>query len=298
MNLDNYISCPADLTLYNSWVSTVLLSPCSYAVNRLALKTEGECASRGVQLLQYVAKPIDSVIQAIAMIIFTFYDHFRDISYDIKSCNIGTIIAKSLLTPINLPLKMLGASIMSVGFLSGGIFQLAIPYQTIYSVVKGKQAAHLYFYENESWRLRFNDNSLRMKPMAILKSFDIDDSNPFWLQRKALLEKIDGPLRNRICDDLDISNGYPEYKELLKNKCNNEKFIINNVLAQDEQVKASLSQAKESLNKLEEINKKIQIARIKWAEIDRISDQDLVINDGIPWVYSAQLELSGARVKW
>src|SRR5258708_5400413 len=103
-------SCP---TLGYSFVSSTLLSPCSHAVHRLSLKTEGEFASRSVQLLQYLAKPIDAVIQAVAMIAFSFYDHFRDISYDIKSRNIGTVIAKSLFTPI----KMLVASLLSVGFL-------------------------------------------------------------------------------------------------------------------------------------------------------------------------------------
>lgn len=279
----------SNFTLNNSWVSSTLLTPCSHYTHQLALETEGAFASRGVQLLQYFAKPIDSVIQAVAMLAFTFYDHFRDISYDLKSRNIRTLIVKSLLTPINLPLKMLAASVMSLGFLSGGIFQLVIPYQTIYSVVKGKQAAHFYFYENKMWDSLFDDSSFRMKPIKILKSFDIDDDNPLWLKRKKILEEIDESLRHRINGTLDISTPFPDYQELLKNKDKNEKFILDNIKfilgsnIHDEDVKLKLNAANQSLERLKEIDEKIRLAKRQWEEIDQISlGWDVVMNDGIP----------------
>lgn len=290
MSPDSHIRSPNNSTINNSWVSSTLLSPCSHSVNRLALNTEGAHTSRAVQLLQYFAKPIDSVIQAVAMIAFTSYDHFRDISYDIKASNTATVIVKSLLTPVSLPLKLFCASILSFGFLSGGAFQLLIPYQTIYSVLKGKQAAQFYFYENEIWRTQFDHESFRMKPITILNPFKIDETNQFWNERKKLLDDIDGPLRKRIGSELNICKAYPEYKELSKNRDNYNKFILKNVLSQDEKVKESLRQDKESLNKLEEIESKIEIANRRWRQIDSISlGMEYVINDGIPL---------GAKVEW
>jgi len=287
MGPDSHVRIPTNFTINNSWVSATLLSPCSHAVNRLALKADNEGGAGGVQLLQYFAKPVDSIVQAVAMIAFTFYDHFRDISYDIQSRNIGTVILKSLLTPINLPLKLFCASIGSVGFLLGGASQLVVPYQTIYSVVKGKRAAHFYFYENEIWRSQFNPDSFRMKPITILKPFDISDENPFWNERKKLLEEIDEPLRERIeYGKLSINKAYPEYEDLLKNKANNEKFILDNALSQDKNTKEKLKKSKESLEQLDEIERKIGEARRKWRQIDFISlGYEAVINDGIPFLF-------------
>ncbi len=287
MGVQSYKHNPTNFTINNSWVSAILLSPCSHSVNRLVLETKSECASRGVQLLQYFAKPVDSVIQAVAMIIFTFNDHFRDIVYDIKNRHIGTVIVKSLFTPITLPLKLFCASISSAGFLLRGATQLVIPYQTLYSVVKGKRAAHLYFYENEIWRSQFDHDKFRMKPIKILKPFDISDKNPFWNERIKLLEVIDQPLRKRIkYGKLAISEAYPEYHGLLKNQTTNEKFILTHVNSKDKNIKKKLVQSKKLLSKLEKIQGKIGVAREKWKKIDLISNGlELVINDGIPFIF-------------
>lgn len=287
----SHVRSPTNLTINNSWVSATLLSPCTHAVNHWALKSN-EGASKGVQLLQYFARPIDSVIQAAAMLAFTFYDHFRDISYDIKSRNIGTVVGKSLLTPVTLSLKMLGAIAIATTFFFQGAIQLVIPYQTIYSVAKGKEAAQFYFYEYDRWSSQFADDSFRMKPTLFLKPVAMDDNNPLWKKRNEILNSIDESFRKRTGGHFgtsaypEFANTYPEYDELCKNKESNEKLILAEASSGK---KTDLGEkAGESLRKFTEIHYKVEDARNKWKSIDFISmDHEAVINDGVFLMFKA-----------
>jgi len=260
------------MTLNLSYTSSVLFCPLTNAVNHLALKSRGRHACRSIYLLHYLATPIDTLIQAIAMLAFTPYDHFRNISSNYRQQKMRKVALKSCATLITLPLKIIAASCVAFGFVTNGGYQLLFPLKTLKALLSQgseKSYAYLYFYASALFRKRYDSDCYQDKPVALLKPSNLE-LNPFWKRREALLEKIDGPLRERIGGLIPYMKVYPEYLTLLKDKASDEAFVADNELTEDPDVNLSWLEAKESLKKLQIMQDKIYTAKVLWKEIDSI----------------------------
>jgi hypothetical protein len=89
-------------------------------VNDFTLKARSEKMAKAIQCLHYIAHPIDALIQAIAMPIFTFIDHMRNLPRG----GLGNACIKVLLTPITLPIKIACSLLVSIGYLFNGLIHL------------------------------------------------------------------------------------------------------------------------------------------------------------------------------
>lgn len=183
-------------TLQTSVAAATSFSPCSYLVNHLTLQVESGTACRALQALQYLAKPVDAVIQATALPIFTLIDHIRSLGRG--SC--ATIFVKVVLTPISLPVKLFFSIFLSAGYLFNGAVQLIIPYSMIYGVIKGREAALRYFYEMSEIGIRHSHVRF-IRPIQILPLIHNDDQNPFCKRRNELFSTILPELRDFSNED-------------------------------------------------------------------------------------------------
>lgn len=215
------------------------------------------------------------------MLAFTVYDHFRDIAYDCKHKNMKTMVIKSVLTPITLPLKLIGATIVSVGFLLSGLSQLVIPHQTCYSVWRGKRAAHFYFYVQEAFR---NACPPHLKLIVPLKSsFDCNENNPFWKTRSDLVNKIDKSIGGGVENVFDIAKSVDDnfasdkFREIRK-RASKKHFESEKRILKGENVSFTEEEVadRDIQNKFEEARK------IMWKINSICSGRDAVINDWVP----------------
>jgi hypothetical protein len=140
-SLINKDKMPNVNTFEVSLESAVHLSPCSYAVHKTASTLKGNTTNAVASAFLYIAKPIDRIIQAVSLPIFTIVDHFRDIYHEKGTMKLLKIIA----TPLSLPLKLIMAAFISAIILVDGAIQTAVPYQTIHAVKNGKKANAQYF---------------------------------------------------------------------------------------------------------------------------------------------------------
>lgn len=182
---------PIVSTLDSSYVATINFSPCSYLINDQALKAKNETGAKWIQGLHYLSQPIDGVIQAIAMPIFTLIDHFRDISRS----SLGVKCIKVICTPISLPVKLAYALFCSVCFFVKGVGQLVFPVTAIRGALDGKQAANEFFYEIYEMKQR-HQFPVYLKPIEILSPIHDGDNNPLCKKRNELFNAIDSEFRN------------------------------------------------------------------------------------------------------
>lgn len=204
-------------TLQTSWAAATSFSPCSYLLNHLTLHVKSKNAGKVIQVLQYLTKPIDAVIQAIAMPVFTIIDHIRDLS---KGRLLNRSI-KMLLTPLSLPLKLFCSLFVSAGYLFNGGLQLVIPYSMIYGVAEGKEAALKYFYIVNEINNKFS-HKIFLKPIQILPLKHNDDLNPFCKLRNQLFSAIDPEFRD--FNNVDLVQPNMEKHTINSSECNK---IIN-----------------------------------------------------------------------
>lgn len=185
-----------DFTIETSWAETTLLTPCTSKVHSLALSVSSEWKPRAIHLLHYLANPIDALIQAVAMPIFTIIDHCRDLGHGSR----GEIALKVTCTPLTLAVKLVGAVFVSAGFLFNGASQVIIPYPMIFSLFQGKAAAHIFFYQLQ--RMRVDQETSTLKPLEILQPQYNDDTNPLCKESRILETQVASYFRK-----FDIYNG-------------------------------------------------------------------------------------------
>jgi hypothetical protein len=117
---------------------TALFTPFTNLVHSLALDVPNEFVAHGIQVLHYIAKPVDRIIQAIASPIFLLFAMY-------KFCKLNPtpmiIVGCVLFSPMILFLSV----IQAIGLLLNAASQLICPFQTLYAVIKGKEAAREYF---------------------------------------------------------------------------------------------------------------------------------------------------------
>lgn len=250
----------------------------------MALRVKSEKKAKIIHGLQYLAKPMDSIIQAIAMPIFTVIDHLRDLKREVMAKK----SLKVLLTPITLPLKLFCALFVSVGYLSVGGFQVVVPYSMIFGIKKGKEAAHRFFYEVSEIR-NTHSHKLFHKPLQILPIRN-EELNPFCQRREKLLLEMDPEFRDFNNID-NLSGGEsPKQKKFrecvnviktFKNHCKKNPGDQNSDYYKELQVKVEA--AKEELKGLPQYCINVNKAIGNYDKIMKISEEitaQWVINTG------------------
>lgn len=143
-------------------VNTLLVSPLSKKVNEMAIDCyTTDNGARVIQCLQYFAKPIDCLIQAVVYPVFGLIETaycFKKLSDEHEGI---TRTVLRVIFIVNSPLIAMGSLILSTCFSVNLIFQAAfqiiVPFKAIYHVYYGKEAAraffdyqaHLYAHEND-----------------------------------------------------------------------------------------------------------------------------------------------------
>lgn len=123
-----------------------LFSPITKAIHEQAIKTiHSSAKSRCFQLLHYFGKPVDRLIQAVVAPIFLQINYFNLIKQQHDKKNYGWMALGIVASPLVVPIALVAGLLESIVLVANGIFQIVIPYQTIYSVAKGKEAAKEYF---------------------------------------------------------------------------------------------------------------------------------------------------------
>ncbi len=128
-------------------------TPVTRAVHLLALRMLQEPEARLVQCLQYFAKPLDRMIQAVAAPVFSTYDMF-DKHLMISSMFCGStvaVISTAVFSPLLFSIGIIMGLLQSTLLLLNGAFQVVVPYQALYAVYKGKEAAREYFDIRARW---------------------------------------------------------------------------------------------------------------------------------------------------
>lgn len=148
------------VTWHVSYASTVAFSPISNKVNESAANAKSESRARVTHLLQYFAKPIDGIINAIAILVFAAIDHFRGLAVGSKK----EITAKIALSVVTLPVKICLAVFATAGFLFNGLIEIALPWSTVVSLIQGKRAAHRFFYNVNQYR----ESCKSLKPIEVM----------------------------------------------------------------------------------------------------------------------------------
>lgn len=275
-------------TLQTSWAAATSFSPCSYLLNNLVLRLKNKKAIKVLQGFQYLAKPIDAVIQAIAMPIFTIIDHTRDL---VKG-NLLKISIKLLLTPISLPLKLFFSLFVSAGYLFNGGLQLVIPYSMIYCVAKEKEAPLKYFYILNEINNKLS-HKIFIKPIQILPLKHNDDLNPYCKRRNQLFSDIDPEFRDFNNVDLDLITPNMNTHTEIRFECSKiiNKFKIyckknpnDRNSTHFKNLQAAINKAKADIQESLAYFKKRNLALSNFKLIDEISKYDscLLINNGYP----------------
>lgn len=114
------------MTIFLSMDEAQIFKPCSYYLHSKALELEEKPSF----IPFYFAKPIDNVISAIALLIFTPIDHFRDIAKESSAW----VVFKLAATPISLPIKFVISIGVSVVWGVEALIQIVIPYKAIYAL--------------------------------------------------------------------------------------------------------------------------------------------------------------------
>lgn len=122
-------------------INTRIFTPLSRIVHRKALVV-GASATQARQslCLLYLAKPLDRIIQALVNPLFKAADVWSQTSH---YC--GNLVVPMVLTIVLTPIVAALGIIESIGLISNAIFQLVIPYQMLYAVVKGQEASKEFF---------------------------------------------------------------------------------------------------------------------------------------------------------
>lgn len=281
--MSNKTDEPIAYTLFASWAATTTLSPCSYAVNDWTLKAATDKEAKQRQALQYFAKPVDAIIQALAMPILTVIDHFRD------ACrgSIAEKVVKWVFTPAALAVKIFISLFASAGYLFNGLIQLGIPYSMINGIMKGKQAAQRFFYELDTIKSEFThhvyDNGIKPLLAFEAKKHHLEQ-NPFLQKKNELVETIKDPqYKVRVCKELVT----PKPMKDLENK-----LMIRALMHQshrDGRTKRrppnDYEHALAITNKLAPWRESQEQAAEVWKKIDGLSDYSFFVqNSGMPFV--------------
>lgn len=121
---------------YSAGISLGFLCPLTCAVDYMAIRSEHP---KAVECLQYLAVPLERIIQSIAMPIFIVIHHFGNIKREL-------IWAKRALLLIKLPLHIIGALVIAVPLqLIVGCIQFVVPFEAGTRVMLGKEGAEKHF---------------------------------------------------------------------------------------------------------------------------------------------------------
>lgn len=159
----------ADITFYGSLLGFTALapmklsksvnyySPLTYQVHQWALTCE-HGQERTIQLLHYIAKPADRLIQAVVAPIFKVLEIgslVRSCLKGLSSNNNNSVRSVSVLclaiSPIIGCAFLIGGLAETILFSLNGTLQVIFPYQAIYAIFKGKEAAKEYFEIREKY---------------------------------------------------------------------------------------------------------------------------------------------------
>lgn len=119
--------------------------PLTDIIHQLALKSISETGAHLIQILHYFGKPLDRVIQALVSPVFRQISYFSAMKEFYANGNYGLGGTLTLLAPLAVLFNALRGLFDSAMLLANGAVNVVVPYQTIYAVVKGKEAAREYF---------------------------------------------------------------------------------------------------------------------------------------------------------
>lgn len=146
--------------------NVLLLSPLSKAVHEFAFKHLTESGTRLAECLQYFAKPLDRIVQAISNLIISPTELVAYMRLNSRWWPLW----KKILSPLFVAYKVVITVLDTLLLLSNGALQLFLPYQTIYSVVAGKEAVKEYFDHREAFfALAFSGFSRLNEPKDVPK---------------------------------------------------------------------------------------------------------------------------------
>lgn len=119
-------------------------TPLTNEVHWLASKTSNEFGARAIQALHYFAKPIDRLIQIVALPIFTLSETILLIKRTRGLLSEKQYVS-CILHIVGDFFKMIYSIVNSILLLANACSQLIFPIQTLYAIAKGKEAAREYF---------------------------------------------------------------------------------------------------------------------------------------------------------
>lgn len=120
----------------------LLLSPLTNAIQKRANDSLTDSGTRSIQLLLYLSKPVDRMIQIVVAPFFNIIGHFGMINYFYREKKTLLLATRVLISPA-IPLKI----ILDIAILfSNIVLQIFIPYQMAYSLFQGKEGVREYFY--------------------------------------------------------------------------------------------------------------------------------------------------------
>ncbi len=119
--------------------NTQLFMPCTKFVHSCAINATSESKARLISVGHYFAKPIDRVIQAAVNPIFRVIEIGANIKHEFNRGGTGYLWSATCL--VCSPVTLIFSGLESIIILANGILQVFVPYQAIYSICKGKEAA-------------------------------------------------------------------------------------------------------------------------------------------------------------
>lgn len=245
-----------DFTLSTSLLETYTLTPLQYGVHRWA--SNGNKA-HVKQILQLAAVPVDHIIQAIAMPIFTLVDHVRDIAKDFKKDTQGKShsmkgAVKIISSLVTLPLKEIAALTVSAGFVFSAAINTVLPFTAIYRIYQGKKGADFYFYHLDEVKSLSNRSIKTLIPLPSYQVLNNSYENKLEELRQA--HRVAFDTRKTQLEDLlaDIQRNIEygdsnEYQQRITEE-------VTNLIAREAPENISLKDAKKSLIPFTDIVKK------------------------------------------
>lgn len=149
---------PVTSTLQTSAAATSMFCPLTQAVQLAGKKV------KAARALHYFAFPVDSVIQAVAMPVFTLIDHFRDIVVDFRNGRKKWGAAKVIASVVSLPIKELGAVALSTGYLFNGAASLIFPWHLLGVLLIEDD----FFKAMDEYMLNYQSKAYSIRPLRPL----------------------------------------------------------------------------------------------------------------------------------
>lgn len=124
--------------------SIMLFSPCTWTIHQLSVASEG-IQSHLVQGLHYLGKPIDRLIQAVVSVVFLTIEYFFCIAAIAEQKQYFYFGVALVAAPFIVPLLLTAGVAQFTLLAANAALQIVLPFQTVYAVVKGKEACLEYF---------------------------------------------------------------------------------------------------------------------------------------------------------